>query len=273
MTDITHVDAQGRPTMVDVSAKAVTLRSAVAESRVRFPAAVAAHVARRWFRHQQGPGVPHRDRGRRDGRQAHARADSLLSPARPRALRRRHRHARRRSRRPLHGLAAPQDGRRNGGPDRRLDRRTHDLRHVQGAVARDRHRRDAVARKARRQARRRTQASRNDDVARTTVRPGAGGRRKPAHGTGQGRPRPARSTATRLGVRHARSTLRARVRLDSRRPAGRPGAARPARDRRRATTAPARSPASPRRKRRTRTTRGSCWPATCPSSTMPPSAT
>ena len=41
MTELTHVDAQGRPTMVDVSAKAVTLRTAVAESRVRLPAAVA----------------------------------------------------------------------------------------------------------------------------------------------------------------------------------------------------------------------------------------
>ena len=41
MTELTHVDAQGRPTMVDVSAKAITLRTAVAESRVQFPAAVA----------------------------------------------------------------------------------------------------------------------------------------------------------------------------------------------------------------------------------------
>jgi cyclic pyranopterin phosphate synthase len=39
---LTHVDAAGRPAMVDVSDKAVTAREAVAECRLRFPAAVAA---------------------------------------------------------------------------------------------------------------------------------------------------------------------------------------------------------------------------------------
>jgi cyclic pyranopterin phosphate synthase len=39
---LTHVDSAGRPAMVDISAKAVTAREAVAECRVRFPAAVAA---------------------------------------------------------------------------------------------------------------------------------------------------------------------------------------------------------------------------------------
>ncbi|WP_295360116.1 cyclic pyranopterin monophosphate synthase MoaC [Arenimonas sp.] len=38
---LTHLDAQGRPAMVDVSAKPATAREAVAECRVRFPAAVA----------------------------------------------------------------------------------------------------------------------------------------------------------------------------------------------------------------------------------------
>jgi cyclic pyranopterin phosphate synthase len=38
---LTHVDTQGRPAMVDVSAKANTAREAVAECRVRFPASVA----------------------------------------------------------------------------------------------------------------------------------------------------------------------------------------------------------------------------------------
>lgn len=41
---LTHVDAEGRPGMVDVSAKAVTAREATAECRVRFPAAVAAQL-------------------------------------------------------------------------------------------------------------------------------------------------------------------------------------------------------------------------------------
>jgi cyclic pyranopterin phosphate synthase len=38
---LTHSDASGMPAMVDVSAKAVTSRDALAECRVRFPAAVA----------------------------------------------------------------------------------------------------------------------------------------------------------------------------------------------------------------------------------------
>jgi cyclic pyranopterin phosphate synthase len=55
MTELTHVDAQGRPTMVDVSAKAVTLRTAVAESRVRFPAAVARALRDAGFATKKGP--------------------------------------------------------------------------------------------------------------------------------------------------------------------------------------------------------------------------
>ena len=38
---LTHLDAAGRPAMVDVSAKVVTSREAVAECRVKFPPAVA----------------------------------------------------------------------------------------------------------------------------------------------------------------------------------------------------------------------------------------
>jgi cyclic pyranopterin phosphate synthase len=38
---LTHLDDAGRPAMVDVSAKPATAREAVAECRVRFPAAVA----------------------------------------------------------------------------------------------------------------------------------------------------------------------------------------------------------------------------------------
>ena len=41
---LTHLDADGRPAMVDVSAKAVTARSATAECRVKFPATVAAQL-------------------------------------------------------------------------------------------------------------------------------------------------------------------------------------------------------------------------------------
>jgi len=38
---LTHLDPAGRPAMVDVSAKAITAREAIAECRVRFPAEVA----------------------------------------------------------------------------------------------------------------------------------------------------------------------------------------------------------------------------------------
>lgn len=55
MTELTHVDAQGRPTMVDVSGKAVTLRTAVAESRVRFPAPVARALRDAGFATKKGP--------------------------------------------------------------------------------------------------------------------------------------------------------------------------------------------------------------------------
>ena len=55
MAGLTHVDAQGSPTMVDVGAKAVTLRTAVAESRVRFPAAVARTLRDAGFATRKGP--------------------------------------------------------------------------------------------------------------------------------------------------------------------------------------------------------------------------
>ncbi|MCW0388598.1 Cyclic pyranopterin monophosphate synthase [Xanthomonas sacchari] len=41
---LTHLDPQGLPAMVDVSAKAATARVAVAEAQVRFPARVAAQL-------------------------------------------------------------------------------------------------------------------------------------------------------------------------------------------------------------------------------------
>jgi cyclic pyranopterin monophosphate synthase len=55
MSELTHVDAAGRPAMVDVSGKAVTLRTAVAESRVRFPAAVARELRDAGFATRKGP--------------------------------------------------------------------------------------------------------------------------------------------------------------------------------------------------------------------------
>jgi cyclic pyranopterin monophosphate synthase len=51
----THLDADQRPTMVDVSDKVATKRSATAEARVRFPAAVAAALRASGLRSPKGP--------------------------------------------------------------------------------------------------------------------------------------------------------------------------------------------------------------------------
>jgi cyclic pyranopterin phosphate synthase len=51
---LTHLDPSGRPAMVDVSDKAVTAREAVAECRVRFPAAVAAQLRASGLRSAKG---------------------------------------------------------------------------------------------------------------------------------------------------------------------------------------------------------------------------
>ncbi len=51
----THLDAERRPTMVDVSDKAATRRTAVAEVRVLFPPAVAAALREQGLRSSKGP--------------------------------------------------------------------------------------------------------------------------------------------------------------------------------------------------------------------------
>jgi cyclic pyranopterin phosphate synthase len=55
MSGFTHVDAESRPSMVDVSDKQVTLREATAESRLRLPAAVAAALRESGFATAKGP--------------------------------------------------------------------------------------------------------------------------------------------------------------------------------------------------------------------------
>ena len=55
MNTLTHVAADGSPTMVDVGAKDVTERRAVAESRVRLPAAVARALASAGYVTPKGP--------------------------------------------------------------------------------------------------------------------------------------------------------------------------------------------------------------------------
>ena len=50
-----HLDGDQRPTMVDVSDKSATRRTAVAEARVRFPPAVAAALRDSGLRSPKGP--------------------------------------------------------------------------------------------------------------------------------------------------------------------------------------------------------------------------
>jgi cyclic pyranopterin monophosphate synthase len=52
---LTHLDSSGHPTMVDVSAKPVTARAAVAMTRVRFPAGVAEALRGQDMRSAKGP--------------------------------------------------------------------------------------------------------------------------------------------------------------------------------------------------------------------------
>lgn len=52
---LTHVDAEGRPAMVDVSAKSSTTRKAVAECLVTFPANVARQLQADGMRTGKGP--------------------------------------------------------------------------------------------------------------------------------------------------------------------------------------------------------------------------
>jgi cyclic pyranopterin phosphate synthase len=55
MGKLSHVDRSGRPRMVDVSAKAPSLRSATAECLVEFPPAVAKALHRAGWRGAKGP--------------------------------------------------------------------------------------------------------------------------------------------------------------------------------------------------------------------------
>ena len=54
-TALTHIDPAGRPRMVDVGAKAVTARTAVAQAVVRFPAKVARALRAADMRARKGP--------------------------------------------------------------------------------------------------------------------------------------------------------------------------------------------------------------------------
>lgn len=55
MGKLSHIDSQNRPTMVDVSSKTATERTAHARTRMRLPADVAAHVGDGEIETKKGP--------------------------------------------------------------------------------------------------------------------------------------------------------------------------------------------------------------------------
>ena len=55
MGKLSHIDAQNRPTMVDVSEKLATDRSALARSRVRLPDDIVAHISGDEISTKKGP--------------------------------------------------------------------------------------------------------------------------------------------------------------------------------------------------------------------------
>ena len=124
------------------------LREASAEAIVKLPPAVARELAAHRASHEEGPGVRHRHRRGRHGREEDAR-DRSRSAIRCRSNAARVDIADRARRHDPHRLQrrrAPQDRRRDGSAGRRHRRGAHHLRHVQGAVARHRDRPGAPAR-------------------------------------------------------------------------------------------------------------------------------
>ena len=146
-----HLDADRRPTMVDVSDKTATKRTAVAEARVHFPAAVAAALREQGLRSSKGPIF---DTAIIAGVMGAKRTHELIPFCHPLgiescliAIELEGNTARD----PLHGHRAPQDRRRDGGADRRERRGAYRLRHVQGAFPRHRDLRCAAHGEGRRQ--------------------------------------------------------------------------------------------------------------------------
>jgi len=80
---LTHLDARRRPAMVDVGAKDVTQRTAVAEARIRLPAAVARALRASGHRTRKGPVF---DTAIIAGVQAAKRAHELIPFCHPLAL-------------------------------------------------------------------------------------------------------------------------------------------------------------------------------------------
>ncbi len=146
---MTHCRAN-RPRMVDVGAKARDgARGDCAGDRA-LSGERGARLARRRHAREEGPGPRHRDHRRHAGGKAHARTDSVLSSAGDRALR--FRASSSSPRRELAIRCEVAVSHKTGVEMEALTgasrRRAHGLRHVQGAVARDRDRRCAPLEKS-----------------------------------------------------------------------------------------------------------------------------
>ena len=121
----THLDAERRPTMVDVSGKTATRRTAVAEARVLFPPAVAAALRDSGLRSSKGPIF---DTAIVAGVMGAKRTHELIPFCHPLGIE----NCRiaidlegDAARDPLHGERAPQDRRGDGSPHGSEHRRTH----------------------------------------------------------------------------------------------------------------------------------------------------
>ncbi len=128
VSEFSHVDEAGDVRMVDVGAKPVQRRRAVAAATVRMAPETAARLRDLPKGDALADGAARGDHGR----EADERADPALPPAAALARRgraRRRPRARSRSRPPRRRRA---DGRRDGGAHRRVDRRPDRLRHGQG---------------------------------------------------------------------------------------------------------------------------------------------
>ena len=210
-----------QPTMVDVGGKARdACARPIAEARVRFRPRSPRRCAKPGFATKKGPVF---DTAIIAGVMAAKRTHELIPFCHPLGLEdcddRDHDERARRGRRCTARRPYTIDRRRDGSADRREHRGADDLRHVQGAVARDRDRRDAPAGEARRPARRRRdeRPARSHPRAARCARRSTGWCSRAARSrrmrTRQGRARVPRPAAARTRVRAAGPLLRADVHL------------------------------------------------------------
>ena len=153
MSSFSHVDSAARPTMVDVGDKSVTKRTATAETRVRFPRAVAEALRGQQFNTPKGPVF---QTAIIAGTMAAKRTHELIPFCHPLgiescklAIDMEGDDAIVRCTVSVHHKTGVEMEALTGRERRGVD----DLRHVQSALARHRHRRNAAGRKARRQER------------------------------------------------------------------------------------------------------------------------